>query len=674
MIYPDYIRAVVLRARDSRGPLALACLFLLCPAAAHARQAQTPASVTPPASMAPAAPAAQTKPKAPAHDDLPTPRAPRPASPALAPAAPSARPSVPRRAPLSPAAVMPPREVVTVVHRLSGWKLLAWLATSGPPALELDEWPSPSDAHMNIVAGYVYEDGRSVVARLPQAEIELEAFNAPHAPPPFFAEAVGQPQPEFLLVTAAGKHVEAKFVGLDSLTGLALLEAGQSLLEGEPAGDEGDTDDPTVGQRVRLYAPIQAEAPPAPPARPAAPPAPPAPGYIYLSIDQKEGRLTHILRTPSGRLSSVVVSTNVSPEWDGAVAANELGEVVGIVSQSRGGETRILPVTAVREACERVLKLRGTAPQPWLGARGAAAALAPLNTWADFGWPQEFARSFIDKSQGVLLNSVAPGTPAALAGLRPGDLISSVGQRDVRSIEDLSQTLMDAGAGSTVDLTVWRAMQQGPLKVSVELKGARNPALATADAEQRAAYANLSTLSRKIARLEAELSALSGDVASQPDRARIASIQAQLSDLRQKLRGDQKLMRAAEDRAGAALDFSVESAPVVGPLPRVTGYAATARLRRFGLHAIRLSRHGSKRFGVAGGMLVVTVRPESPAAASGLFAGDVIETVNGSPVELFELPRTPAAAAPSMLVFGLFREGRRLSVSFPPSQGGEQQR
>jgi S1-C subfamily serine protease len=672
MIYPDYIRAVALRARNAGGPLTLAGLFLLCPGAAHARQETTPAPVTPPAPTAPAAPAAQTKAKAPAPADLPTPLAPRPADapPALAPAAPTAR-----RAPFPPSAVMPPR-VVTVVHRLSGWKLLAWLATSGPPALELDEWPSLSDAHTNIVAGYVYEDGRSVVARLPQSEVELEVFDTPRTPTPYFAQAGVQAQPEYLLLTPEGKHVEAKFVGLDSSTGLALLEAGESLISGAATGDEGDTDDPTVGQRVRLYAPIQAEAPLPPTPRPAppAPPVPPASDYIYLSIDQKEGRLTHIVRAPSGRLSSVVVSANVSPEWDGAVAVNELGEVVGIVSQSRRGETSILPVMAVREACERVLKLRGTAPQPWLGARGEAIAKTPLQTLLELGWQPEAARPLIEKRQGVFLTSVAPGTPAALAGLRPGDLIAGVGPRDVRSIEDLSMTLKEAGVGSVVDLTVWRALSPEPLKLSVELKGVKNPALATAEAERRAVSVRVSALAREIAKLEAELPSLIGYMPSKEDLARAASIRARLGDLRPKLRSDRELMKAAEERAAAARVFSVEGARLLWPQTMNRGGDVTRRLKSYGLHAIGLSARSAAPLGARGGLLVVAVQPESPAAASGVLSGDLIETVNGSPLWSFELRRLTPVPDAAPAVFGLVREGRRLSVSFPPSQGGEPQR
>jgi S1-C subfamily serine protease len=667
MTYTDYIRANVSDARRAGGLLSLACLLLLCPAAASGRQVATPA--------APVAPAAQAGPRAPARADEVTPRAPRPATvaPAQAPAAPSpaARPAPPRRAPVP--AVIPPREVVTVVHRLSGWKLLAWLATSGPPTLELDEWPSLSDAHTNIVAGYVYNDGRSVVTRLPQAEVELEAFNAPQMPPSFFAQSGHQTkaEPEYVLLTSDNRRVEAKFVGLDSSTGLALLEASESLYAATPTGDTGDTDDPTVGQRVRLYAPIPADAP-IPAARPSAP-QPPESKYIYLSIDQKEGRLTRLVRTPSGTLSSVVMSADVSPEWVGAIAANEVGEVVGIVSKSRNGETSIVPVTAVREACERVLKLRGTVPQPWLGARGDAVAQAPLQKWIENGWKEEAARPHIARRQGVFLTSVAPGTPAALAGLRAGDLIASVGPRDVLSNEDLSLTLKEAGVGSVVDVTVWRAATSKPLKFSVALKGAKNPALATARAEERALVASLLGSEREIREMRAAEARLRREAAvatRAADLARVAERIAAAEERARRLRG---LLDLTRRRLGASNFFSFEAAPVIGPQARRDG-DVTGRLKAFGLHAIGLSKRSAAPLGAEGGLLVVAVQPESPAAASGLLPWDVIETVNGSPLWRLELRQLTNAPGAANAVFGLVRAGQRLNVNFAPATPGEPQR
>src|SRR5215207_6413849 len=143
------------------------------PAALTAAQQPPAATRQTPAASAVRAPSAATT----------TQRAPK-ARPAVAGsgAAASPRAPLPALAPVAQRAAQappPPRQVVTVVHRLSGWKLLTWLAVSGPPALEIDKLPSASDVHTNIVAGFVSNDGRSVMARLPQAEAELETLEVP---------------------------------------------------------------------------------------------------------------------------------------------------------------------------------------------------------------------------------------------------------------------------------------------------------------------------------------------------------------------------------------------------------------------------------------------------------------------------------------------------------------
>ncbi|HJQ34246.1 MAG TPA: PDZ domain-containing protein [Pyrinomonadaceae bacterium] len=580
-----------------------------------------------------------------------------PAAPTAPAQAPTAAPAQPQTPPAAPARPAPPREVVTVVHRLSGWKLLAWLASSGPPALELDELPTAADAHTNIVAGYIYEDGRSVVTRLPQAEVELEGFPAAQVPFGFNAPAgaaLRKPEPEYTLVTSDGVRVGARFVGLDAATGLTLLEADKPLLPGAHT-EEAEAQAPAVGQRIRLYAP----APTTPPAPPAGVTPRPDAGRIYLNIDQREGKLTEVRRGPSGKPFRVVARADVTPEWTGAVAADESGEFVGIVAQSAGGEMQIVPLATVRSACDRVLKLRGTAPQPWLGARGDDASQAPLQTWVNFGWSQELARSLIEKSQGVFLTSVAPGTPAALAGLKPGDLIGRVGPREVRSVEDLSQTLKEAGVGSVVDFTVWRWQESEPVRVPVELKGTTNPALSTAFAEQRAAFERMSAVARERAQAQSELQQI---VTRYPgDRARMELIQGRLRELKLKSDDAEEAMKLAQEYADAARGF--KQGPALTPR-----FTLATPLQSLGLSAIGLTERGAARLGARGGMLVVSVRPETPAAAASLRAGDVIETVNGSPVRRFELIRllaTPPGAAP--LTFGLVREGQRINVTVSPT-------
>ncbi len=438
--------------------------------------------------------------------------------------------------------------------------MLAWLATTVRPSFELDELPSASDVHTNIVAGYISDDGRTVFARLPRAESDLD-FTVPASnlfePTPQTAPQVAQPapkaEPEYTVITSDGRSVEVKFVGLDAATGLSLLEASSKILSGAPIGVEGDTDDPTVGQRVLFYTPA-----PAPAAA-----TPPAAGVLALIIDEREGRLIEVRNGLTGKPFRLVAQTPATAdEWIGSVVANEIGDVLGIVSQTGTGGTQIVPVATALGARERVMKLRASAPQPWVGIRGEAAFQQPLEAWVEFGWKPEAARPLIQNGGGIFLTDVAPGAPAALAGIKPGDLISRIGARDVRTVEDLSLTLKEAGVGSTLDFTVWRALEPEPLKFAVRLAATRNPAREFEDAEW-------------------------------PARTAPAANSAAASELTN------------------ALD-------------------AARSLRAFGVGGLRMTRRGAARLGARGGMLVVAVRPGSPAASCGLRAGDVIETANGA--------------------------------------------
>jgi S1-C subfamily serine protease len=584
------------RGPRESAPL-VALLLLVCAAHARAQLAVEPATPQAPAATStprPAKPSTQQR----APVARPATTAGRPSTSVRPAAAPVGVQAVPPARPAPAAAIAPmrPRQVVMVVHRMSGWKLLAWLATSGPPSLELEELPSPSDVHTNIVAGYISDDGRTVVARLPSADAAVETAAAPTSPV-FAAMAPPAPpgEPEFTLLTADGRRVEAKFVGLDATTGLSLLEASSSLMTNEPVGTEGSTDDPTVGQRVLFYGPA-----PAAPATPVA--AAPPSSYIIVNIGQREGRLTEVKSGPSGKLFRLVARTpDASPEWTGAVVANELGEVLGIVSRTDSGATQIVPVTTVRGALERVKTLRASAPQPWLGVNGAAAFRAPLQTWESFGWKPETALPHIQGGRGVFLTSVPPGTPAALAGLRAGDLISRVGPREVRGAEDLSLTLEEAGVGSTVDFTVLRALEPAPLKFSVRLAGVQDAALANLQAEARAAAVTNSN----------------------------------------------------------------------DPTPEARAFGAANSLRVFGLDGLRLSRRGAARLGAKGGLLVVAVRPGSYAAASGLRAGDIVETANGADFTLPSLLRLLSNRASAPLSLGLVRDGTRTSVLLKTSSVSE---
>ena len=543
---------------------------------------------------------------------------------------------------------------MTVVHRLSGWKLLTWLAVSGPPALEIDKLPSASDVHTNIVAGFVSNDGRSVMARLPQAEAELETLAVPPFPPGFFSV----PRvPSFTLVSGEGKRVNASFVGFDSATGLSLLEADEPLISF--SGDAGHTEDAAVGQRVHLFAPAQVG----------------QPGgdegstnveeTIYLDMGRTEGELTEVRRAPSGRPARVTArAPRVSPAWAGAVATSESGTPLGIVSLSGAQETQIVPVAAVRAAVERVRATRaGIVPQPWLGVRGYDAAKAPLDAWRNYGWKPELALPLIQGNKGVLLTSVAPGSPAAPSGLRNGDVIARAGERDIYGIEDLTMLLKEAGVGSTVSFKVWRAGAAAPLDFSAVLSGARSPALATAEAELRAARGRVHELrAAVIAARDEERRQRAAWVEAERFAAALAELEGRRRQAEHQLTLAQTQLAEAETRIADAR--ARQTRP--GFAPRAFAGAALLRpLRASGLEVVGLTPRGASHLGAKGGVLVVSVLPGSAAERGGLRAGDVIETAAGKPFTNAELRAILRDSSEPHLDLGVVRGPQKLTLLLP---------
>jgi len=66
---------------------------------------------------------------------------------------------------------------------------------------------------------------------------------------------------------------------------------------------------------------------------------------------------------------------------------------------------------------------------------------------------------------GVLIVQVGSGSPADKAGLKAGDVIVSIGGKNVTAVEDFSQILYAAQIGTPLTLGIWRGSSQ--LSVSV---------------------------------------------------------------------------------------------------------------------------------------------------------------------------------------------------------------
>jgi serine protease Do len=139
----------------------------------------------------------------------------------------------------------------------------------------------------------------------------------------------------------------------------------------------------------------------------------------------------------------------INPGNSGGPLVNIRGEIVGlnnfIFSQS-GGSQGIgfsIPSNTVRRVLDQVLQ-HGRVLRPRLGVM-----LEPLNAAvADrLGLPDD---------RGALVGDVVAGSPAAEAGLQPGDLIRKFDGREVRDFIDLRKRVAGAGVDTVIPLEIWR--------------------------------------------------------------------------------------------------------------------------------------------------------------------------------------------------------------------------
>lgn len=500
-------------------------------------------------------------------------------------------------------------QVVTIVHRVNGIKAVVLMRRSGEMVATVDDkLVTSGDAVTSITAGFVLGDGQSVVAHLSQAEAEAETQAPPMAwsysttPSPKIWDNRTPPaeRAEFVVVESSGKQLAARYIGLDGGSGLSLLKIpGLNATLSRDASEE----KLAVGQRIRLFAPVRISAA-----------VNKEPGTVSISVGEMEGRITEITRTSTGKIANLTIKAqNLSPMIVGGVALNDAGETIGIVETSEAGKARLIPAGAVRRAAGRVLSKQASVPRPWLGVRGEAVAAMPLEKFFSIGWTEQEAAKLKESYQGLLLTAVAPGTPAALADLRPGDVIVRVNNFDVKSPEDFSFFLNEAGSGATVNFTFFRG--QMPKPPALYAPAPPSPTMIPAPSPSAMTPRPFPPLK------PLEVSVKMGE-ALNLDRS----------------------MRLAESYAAGV--------HALNPLPPITR----------GLETVALSPKAATHLGARGGVLVVFVDPESAAARAGVRVFDVIESVEGKPLGRASWTASLPSGDPQRLILGIVRDLQKVEI------------
>ena len=169
------------------------------------------------------------------------------------PAPPPKKPVPPVKAAKPGADKLPaPPQVVTIIHRLNGLKMFRLLLRSQQQVQAIENVDSTfnllDDVHTNVIAGLAMDDGETIAAWLPEAEVELDAPVPPAAPaarapkpprPPVAAFPRLQSaffEPDITVIGPDGKRLPAKYIGFDAVTGLSILRLKQKNATADEIG------------------------------------------------------------------------------------------------------------------------------------------------------------------------------------------------------------------------------------------------------------------------------------------------------------------------------------------------------------------------------------------------------------------------------------------------------
>jgi S1-C subfamily serine protease len=375
------------------------------------------------------------------------------------------------------------RQVVTVVHRINGLKMFRFLLRSqqqvqGVSALD-STFNLMDDVHANVIAGVAMEDGETIAAWLPEMEVEFgpasllqpgRDLKLPASPNALVDTSLDDYKeqaygiPDVTIIGPDGKQLLAKYIGFDATTGLCIMRlTGRNLFP--PAALKVERID--VGENVFLFGPepvVRAEAM--------------VSNNLYVRMGAIEGRIQNVMAAPSGEVARLTVSApRLSRANIGGVAVNEAGDTIGIIDGLEGNQATILPAASIRRAAQRVLEQQASVPRPWLGVRGEAVIALNLEQILNHGWAQERAAALAGNHRGIMLTSVMPGSPAAKAELRAGDVILKVGDNEIKKAEDFTWWLEQAGPSTFVRFTVARPDRPAEEALNVKLSGLLDPGI-----------------------------------------------------------------------------------------------------------------------------------------------------------------------------------------------------
>jgi S1-C subfamily serine protease len=242
---------------------------------------------------------------------------------------------------------------------------------------------------------------------------------------------------EIHVTLSDGRHFDAKLIGDDLETDLAVIDIGASTLASVEFGDSSAIQ---VGQLVIAIGNPY--------------------GFQYTVTAGVVSNLARSFRTGPGRLVDNVIQTDaaLNPGNSGGPLVDSHGRVIGVntaIIAAAQGICFAIPANTAQFVAARLIR-DGRIKRSFIGIAGQNV---PLH--------RRVVRFFkLEVETGVLVVGMEDNTPAKKAGLTEGDIVIELDGKPVRNIDDLQRLLTDERVGVSIPMVILRRTEKLTLDVT----------------------------------------------------------------------------------------------------------------------------------------------------------------------------------------------------------------
>lgn len=194
---------------------------------------------------------------------------------------------------------------------------------------------------------------------------------------------------------------------------------------------------------------------------------------VTQGIVSATGRSASDVGVPAERVDFIQTDAAINPGNSGGPLINSSAEVIGIntaIIQGASGIGFAIPIATAQRIADQLVT-KGRVDHPYLGIQ-----MAELSPELRNRINQSDTGVRVNQDQGVVIVGVQQNSPAARAGVRPGDVIVSMSGTAIQTSQQVQKLVEATNVGNVLQMTISRNGQQRNVSVKPEPLPAREPA------------------------------------------------------------------------------------------------------------------------------------------------------------------------------------------------------